>query len=59
MPFKLGVHLITHWFDLEEGQYIQGLVAHYNDEKRVYVVTVEPAPLTRQIHDRGPRVIGQ
>ncbi len=49
----------SHWFDLEEGQYIQGLVAHYNDEKRVYVVTVDPDPLTRQIHDRWPRLIGR
>jgi len=47
----------SHWFDLEEGQFIQGLVAHYNDEKRIYVVTVEPDALTRQIHDRWPRVI--
>ncbi|MCK5647706.1 MAG: hypothetical protein KAI22_02395 [Gammaproteobacteria bacterium] len=48
----------SHWFDLEEGQFIQGLVAHYNDEKRIYVVTVEPDQLTRHIHDRWPRVIG-
>ena len=48
----------SHWFDLEEGQYIQGLVVHYNDEKRVYVVTVDPEPLTRQINDRWPRLVG-
>ena len=47
----------SHWFDLEEGQFIQGLVAHYNDEQRIYVVTVEPDPLTKQIHDRWPRII--
>ena len=44
--------------DLEKGQFIQGLVAHYNDKKRIYVVTVEPEPLTREIHDRWPRVVG-
>ncbi len=48
----------SHWINLEEGQYIQGLVAHYNDKRRIYVVTVEPDALTRQIHDRWPRVIG-
>lgn len=48
----------SQWFDLEEDQFIQGLVAHYNDEKRIYVVTVEPDPLTRQIHDRWPRIVG-
>jgi len=47
----------SHWFDLEEGQFIQGMEAHYNDEKRIYVVTVEPDLLTRQIHDRWPRII--
>ncbi|MCU7941036.1 MAG: hypothetical protein KZQ74_00215 [gamma proteobacterium symbiont of Bathyaustriella thionipta] len=44
----------SHWFDLEEGQFIQGLVAHYNDEKGIYIVTVEPDALTRQIHHRWP-----
>ena len=48
----------SHWFNLEEGQFIQGLVAYYNDEERIYVVTVEPDPLTKQmIHDRWPRII--
>ena len=41
----------SHWFTLEEGQFIQGLVAHYNNEQRIYVVTVEPDALTKQIHD--------
>ena len=47
----------SHWFTLEEGQFIQGLVAHYNDEQRIDVVTVEPDPLTKQIHDRWPRIV--
>ena len=39
-------------------KFIQGLVAHYNgDESRVYVVTVEPDILKKQIHDRWPRII--
>jgi hypothetical protein len=47
-----------HWFDLEEDQFIQGVVAHHNDEKRIYVVTVDPDPLARQVHDRWPRIVG-
>jgi len=47
----------SHWFDLGGGQFIQGLVAHYHDERQIYVVTVEPDALTRQIHDRWPRII--
>jgi putative SOS response-associated peptidase YedK len=47
----------SHWFTLEESQFIQGLVVHYNNEQRIYVVTVEPDPLTKQIHDRWPRII--
>lgn len=64
-PVKIAVdafmekdhHKDSHWFNLEDGQFIQGLIAHYNDEKRIYVVTVEPDSLTRQIHDRWPRII--
>ena len=26
----------SHWVQLEEGQFIQGLVANYNDEQRIY-----------------------
>ena len=36
-----------HWFNLEDGQFIQGFVAHYNGERRIYVVTVEPDPLKK------------
>ena len=31
----------SHWFDLTKGQWIQGLVARYRHERRVYVVTIE------------------
>lgn len=47
----------SHWFDVKEGQFIQGLVAHFNGEQRVYVVTVEPDAGNRQIHERWPRII--
>jgi len=50
----------SHWFDLAEGQYIQGLVASCPEEQRVYVVTTaveEAAKLEYAIHDRWPRII--
>ena len=42
----------SHWFDMEPDTFIQGLHATVNDEARIYVVTIEPDPLKRQIHDR-------
>jgi len=42
---------------MESGTFIQGLYAKKNDEARIYVVTVEPDPLKRQIHDRWPRIV--
>ena len=47
---------VSHWFNLEEGQFIQGLLAHWDDECRVYVVTVSP-PMEHPVHDRWPRLI--
>jgi len=47
---------VSHWFDLEDGQFIQGLVAHLGHDSRVYVVTVEPED--KSIHDRFPRIVG-
>jgi hypothetical protein len=35
-----------------------GLYAQMNDESRIYVVTVEPDEITRQIHGRWPRIVG-
>ena len=46
----------SHWFDLEPGQVIQGLLARAADgQQRVYVVTVEPED--KSIHDRWPRIV--
>ena len=50
----------SHWFTLEPGQYIQGLVAHLADEQRVYVVTTEfekSSEVEILIHERWPRII--
>lgn len=47
------------WFDLEDGQFIQGLLATINGEQRVYVVTQEAPPETHEIHPRWPRILGR
>lgn len=46
----------SHWFDVDNGEWIQGLVARAGEEVRVYVVTVEP-PLPDAIHNRWPRIM--
>ena len=46
----------SHWYDLTKGQWIQGLVARYEHERRIYVVTVEPE-LAEAVHDRWPRIM--
>lgn len=49
---------LSYWFDMEPGYYIQGLVASWNDETRIYVVTTPPTePKHAVIHDRWPRLI--
>lgn len=45
-----------HWYDLTKGQWIQGLVARHRQERRVYVVTIEPE-LVDAIHGRWPRIM--
>jgi len=47
----------SHWYDLIEGKYMQGLVARDNNELRIYVVTIEPEMEDSQFHDRMPRII--
>ena len=50
----------SHWFSLEPGQFIQGLVARLADEQRVYVVTTQFEKSSETdilIHERWPRVI--
>ena len=46
-----------YWFDLEEGEFIQGLLATIDGETRVYVVTQEAEPQTAMIHPRWPRIL--
>jgi len=46
----------SHWYDLTRGQWIQGLVARDNHERRVYVVTVVPE-CEDAVHERWPRIV--
>ena len=47
----------SHWYDLNKGQYIQGVLARDNNEQRIYVVTIEPEIEDAQIHSRWVRVV--
>lgn len=48
-----------HWFGMNPGTFIQGALVSWDDEQRVYVVTVIPEGELARIHDRWPRVVGQ
>jgi len=48
----------NHWFDLVKGQCLQGLVARYKYEQRVYIVTIEPEQENAWYH-QWPRIINQ
>lgn len=46
----------AHWYDITRGLCIQGLLAHEENEYRVYVVTIVPE-LLDICHDRWPRIV--
>lgn len=46
----------SNWFDITPGKWIQGLIAHNNGERRVYVVTITPE-LEDATHERWPRIL--
>ena len=46
----------SHWFDVTPGKWIQGLVAHWEHERRIYVVTITPE-MEDAVHDRWPRIL--
>ena len=50
------IHGSSHWYDITSGKWIQGLVARYDDERRVYVVTVS-ATQADALHARWPRIL--
>ncbi|MEJ2530121.1 MAG: hypothetical protein P8Z39_08740 [Gammaproteobacteria bacterium] len=46
----------SNWYDITPGKWIQGLVARYNSERRVYVVTITPER-EDAVHERWPRIL--
>jgi len=48
----------SHWYQVKQGTFIQGLMARYQDEIRVYVVTVKPDLEHLKFHHRWPRIVG-
>lgn len=46
----------VHWFPLVLSHWVQGLVATYDDEQRVYVVTIKPI-LEPVEYLRWPRIV--
>jgi hypothetical protein len=46
----------SHWYDLTPGKWVQGLVAHWDNERRVYVVTITPEH-EDAVHERWPRIL--
>lgn len=48
---------VSKWYDLIPSQCLQGLFIQHNNERRVYVVTVEPEMAERDYHERMPRII--
>lgn len=48
----------SHWYDLTPGKWVQGLVAHWDSERRVYVVTITPEH-EDAVHERWPRIMSE
>lgn len=49
---------VSYWYDLQKGQFIQGLLARGGHEKRVYIVTLQPdLKEDGQLHRRWPRIV--
>ena len=44
----------SHWFSITSGKYIQGIIARYNAETRLYIVTIQPP--ADAIHHRWPLI---
>ena len=50
---------VSHWIDIPENLAIQGLLATFNEETRLYVVTEDTPPEYAWVHDRWPRLVPQ
>lgn len=44
------------WYEVTKGKYMQGLLARYENEYRVYIVTIDPEDLLN-CHYRWPHII--
>lgn len=46
----------SHWYDLTPGKWVQGLIARWDKEQRIYVVTIMPEH-EDAVHERWPRIM--
>ncbi len=46
----------SQWFDITRGKWIQGLIAHANNERKIYIVTITPE-LEDAAYQRWPRIM--
>ena len=46
-----------YWVKADEAEMLQGLVATWQDEQRIYVVTVETPTAFAHVQPRWPRVL--
>ncbi|MBM7059358.1 hypothetical protein JQX08_01430 [Pseudomonas sp. UL073] len=47
---------VSHWFDLEAGQIIEGLAIGEGEERKVYVITTEAPAEQAWVHERWPLI---
>lgn len=47
-----------YWVKTDVGQYLQGMVANWGNDQRVYVVTVDSPAEFQHVQPRWPRLVG-
>ncbi|MGE8499392.1 MAG: hypothetical protein ACN6O6_17965 [Pseudomonas sp.] len=47
---------VSHWFDLAEGEMIEGLVIGDGEQQRLYVITTDAPAELAWVHDRWPLI---
>ncbi|QNM96405.1 hypothetical protein [Chitinimonas koreensis] len=52
-----GQDKVEHWFDVEEGQVMRGVLLTWHDEARVYVVAERATGMKGRIASRAPRSV--
>ncbi|MFU4560195.1 hypothetical protein ACM712_18800 [Pseudomonas paraeruginosa] len=50
---------VSHWFDIESDQVIDGLVIGESEQQRVYVITTDAPADQAWVHDRWPLISPQ